>query len=134
MNIEIQEQFPVKQECYELVITTMEGDADDFHSVEYYFPKNEEEKLRELIIACEVLKKSYPNGKGRRDEYKGEYWDKLSEDWPYECKYGCEDSIDSWTVVYHNGHGSEFLCKISLDEDALEEIKNAPPQEVTKEK
>ena len=47
-------------------INTMEGDADDYHSFNLNVEK--EKDVKKLIIYCNVLEKSYPNGKGGDDE------------------------------------------------------------------
>ena len=73
---------------------------------------------------CEVLAKSYP-----KDGYAGEYWDKVSDDWAHNNRCGYCDSYDRYSVIYHDGMGNITTCTIELDEEALEEIKNAPPQE-----
>ena len=128
MKIKKQSKKSNPSRGYELIITTMEGDADDEHSVEFLFNEDEEDELRKHIIACEVVAKTYTNGRGGGDNYKGEYWDLISEDWPYECNDGFSDSFDYWDVVFHDGNGGIYPCEIELDEEAKEEIKNAPEQ------
>ena len=41
---------PPHEEGYQLIIHTMEGDADDFHSIDYDYNVDQTDKLREMII------------------------------------------------------------------------------------
>jgi len=113
---------------YEIVIKTMEGDADDYHTTRFHCGMDEAE-LRRYVIAAEVMGKTYPHGRGGDCEYEGEYWDLLSEDWPRESNSGIADSIDGWEVIYHDGNGIEYPCTITLEKEDKDEIDSAYPQD-----
>ena len=70
MNITMTEtNKELPKEEYHLKITTMEGDADDTHYINFIFKKGKEDNLHKYILACEIMEKQYPNGKGGDDNY-----------------------------------------------------------------
>lgn len=132
MKIKINKPNNPPKRGYELVITTMEGDADDYHELNFTFDIDDKEELLRYIIACEVVAKSYPNGRGGGDNYQGEYWDLISsngDEWPHECNSGIADSFSSWSVIFHDGNGTVRPCTIKLNDSEKHEIANAPRQE-----
>ena len=126
MKITMEKQKDCPKQGYELIITTMSGDADDYHKLNFHCGMNEE-TLRTYIIAAEILKKTYPHGRGGCDDYEGEYWELFSYDWYHN--EGMQDSMDTWKVIYHGGNGFEFNCDITLEEADKEEIEKAPTQD-----
>lgn len=108
---------------YEVTIETMEGDADDYHSIE--ITAETEDELRDIIIHCEIMKRCYPNGRGGGSDYDyiGPYFDKYFSD-NLSCKDSVQDAIEDYEIVFHDTEGKQYSVKIELDEEMKEEIKN----------
>jgi hypothetical protein len=117
------EKRPRKQNLYELEIETMEGDADDTHTVQFNFKESEEDELKKYIVACGVLNNSYPSGRSGGDKYTGPYWDLLNDGW-YHDNMGFEDSYDGYCLYYYDKNGLKYNCTVEYDEEMLKEIKD----------
>jgi hypothetical protein len=118
-----------KPRGYHLTVETMEGDADDYHEIEFDFCDNEEglKELSKYVIACEVLKKSYPHGRGGDDNYVGKYFEIFSSDgdtvWPTDCNSDCQDTFEDYEIIYNDGEGRECEVDIELDDVEKKEVE-----------
>ena len=115
---------------YEVTVNTMEGDADDYHSIE--ITAETEDELRDIIIHCEIMKRCYPNGRGGYDDYIGPYFDKYFSDDLF-CNEGIQDAITDYEIVYHDTKGNQYSVEIELDDEMKEEIKNPKMDEDDKD-
>ena len=126
---EIKEYQPKNE--YLLEITTMTGDADDYHTISKYF--KDENELKQAIIYCEVLGKQYPGGMWGGADYnhlnffkEGEYeYDDLFEDWFYD-DYGDPDQYKYYKVYYFDNDSKKFKVQVELDEEDTKEIEKYP--------
>ena len=116
---------PKYKDKYVMLINTMEGDADDYHTMEFYFSKSRLKKLRQMIVAVTVLSLCYPNGRGGQDDYVGRYARLFLEDLYVEPSYGITDTIQDFSVVYYDKNGGVFNVDIDYDEKMVEEIITA---------
>lgn len=118
----------VKEECYELIIETMTGDADDFHKTICTIKNNEEgeKHLKELIVACEILKKSYPSGMGGCDKYVGPYFELIYNNygWHHGGDGQYQESFEGYELKYHDGLGGIYDCSVIIDQEMRKEIMN----------
>jgi hypothetical protein len=139
---------PIYIDCiknrYEIVVNTMEGDADDNHEAIIQFETNKEgiELLRECIIALVIIKKHYPHGMGGGHNFyaKCPYWmkwfmyDEFREEnpnvtyvkeWYWEGNSGTPDSFDGYELFYYDEVGKKYQCTVDLDDDMKKEIAAA---------
>lgn len=112
---------------FKLVITTMEGDDNDHHSIELHYPDDERGEedapvLEEDIISCEILARTYPRGRGGCDAYCGPHFEKFQDDW-YHDSQGSSDSFESYNVTYHDGNGHTYPCTLEFSEEEFQRIK-----------
>lgn len=118
------------KDCYVIKVETMQGDADDYHSLEL-MPENEDE-LRNMIIHLEIITRCYPDGRGGYDCYVGKYAEEYFEElYNYE---GMEDQIEGgYEILYYDENGIVHDVEITLDEDMINEIKNPDMSDEHKE-
>jgi len=82
---------------------------------------DETDELRNYIVACEILAKSYPNGRGGGDNYVGPYWSLVQEGW-YHNGMGYSDSYDGYSLIYYDENSEQFDCEVVLDDEMKKEI------------
>lgn len=124
MKISIQKsKIKNPTETYLVVVKTMEGDADDYHTIEFLTKDTEE--LREIIIHTNVLMKCFSkNGRGGDDDYVGPYFKKFFEGKLFVNDWGMTDSVEEYSVFYFDFLGQKSKVKIEMDKEMLEEIKH----------
>ena len=119
------DDFP--EEGYELIVYTMEGEADDYHDFSMIYTGDESlPELKEDILSLEVLAKTYPHGRGGDDDYIGPHFEKFADPWNCEEHQGYQDSFENYELWYHDGNGGRFTCEIELDKDDKKFIENEP--------
>jgi hypothetical protein len=124
----IEENLPTEN-YYVLTVSTMKGDADDYHEFEVIFnddmiDNSGEHSLKEYVIACEVLYKAYSkNGRGGNDDYVGKYFELFEDIWPVECNSGSQDSIESYSIEYRDTEGKKYKVEVELSKEDLKEIE-----------
>ena len=106
---------------YQVVVDTMTGDGDDYHSFNVYFDENQISDLQRYIIYCEVLQNQYPNGRGGCDDYELDFFEEyFSDDWyHYE---DMQDSMEDYSVYYYDEDGIKYDVKVVLSEEDIKVI------------
>lgn len=103
---------------HQVVVSTMTGDADDYHEFSVLFDENQISSLQQYIIYCEVLQKQYPNGRGGYDDYELDFFEEyFSDDWyKYE---GMEDSMEDYDVYYYDEDGIKYDVSVELSPEDI---------------
>lgn len=115
------ENNPLKN-CYKLIITTMEGDADDYHELIYVV--NTEEELKNLFI-CFSVAIDLDNKNGDAREYMPTFFDEYCEELNF-CEYGDNyDQLDSIDIEYYNETSNKFIVIPVISKEAKQLIKDA---------
>ena len=106
---------------YQVVVSTMTGDADDYHEFSVLFDENQISDLQQYIIYCEVLQNQYPNGRCGDDDYELDFFEEyFSDDW-YNHE-GMEDSMEDYSVYYYDEDGIKYDVKVVLSEEDIKVI------------
>jgi hypothetical protein len=109
------------QSKYQVVVTTMTGDGNDYHKFSVLFDKNQISDLQQYIVYCEVLQKQYPNGRGGCDDYEFDFFEEcFSDNWYiYD---GMEDSMEDYSVYYYDEDGIKYDIKVVLSKEDIKVI------------
>ena len=108
---------------YQVDVSTMTGDADDYHEFSVLFDENQIRDLQQYIIYCEVLQKQYPNGRGGCDDYELDFFEEyFSDDWyNYE---GMEDSMEDYDVYYYDENSVKYDVSVELSPEDILKIES----------
>lgn len=126
MKINIREVVKSKKlkNVYVFKITTMEGDADDYHK--FTIKVDNEKDVKKLIRYCKVLEKAYPNGKGGCDDYDDlEFF----PEWFGDSWFSYEDminSFESWKLFYYDENGDKHKVDYKLSKKDKKIINSYP--------
>jgi hypothetical protein len=107
-----------KLNVFELVIRTMEGDADDTHYVNIEIKADDNDTLTkyiELLDRMSVCNVYYAGGTPGYSHVDG-FKDLLMEDWPYECNSGIADSLEDYKIFFYTSEGLKHNVEIRRDE------------------
>lgn len=117
-------EIPILKNVYVIKVTTMEGDADDYHDFELLFPAREFDTVfRQWVINMEVLAKQYKNGMGYGDGYNHlPFWEDIQHKWFHECDSGFCDKFNDYKTFYNDEDGIEHRITLEFDEEMKKEI------------
>lgn len=120
MLIQMKEQVPevTMKDVFSIVVTTMEGDADDYHTI--HLLCNTEEELKQRVIQLQILLSVYPRGKSGDDNYNHVdfFYRDFMYDWHHDSNCGFQDSIDSYDITYYDEEGTPFDVLVELSEES----------------
>lgn len=106
-----------KLSMYELIIDTMEGDADDYHQIVLTFKKGEEDKLAEIVVLLNKIEQDgYTHGRYTKPGYRHVegFEELLGDEWPCDHAYGIQDSFCRYTLYFYDSGGVK--CTVDIKE------------------
>ena len=93
------------KDVYRIEIETMEGDADDYHEIDYWADTQEE--VLEQYAQYKLLQETDQDGWGELP-----FWNMWEDYIYYNCDTDWYDSLEEFKVVYYNENGAKFEVKL----------------------
>ena len=115
-------EVPVYKNMYELVVETMQGDADDYHDFTLHFPIVDGEPSDDLFKAIRLLEKIESEADWDTSLNKYDGFERLfSDEWYFECDYGYWDSLEGYTLFLYDSSGTKFVIDIEIFDEEDDE-------------
>ena len=124
---ELKEEKP--KNVYLIVVTTMTGDADDYHEIKI-FAKDENE-LKRIIQYIRILEKMAPDWYDKCPSEIFCFWEKYFSDWFFSDGYWF-DTYEYFDVYYFDENGKKYEVEVEYEPEDDLELKELMKKELCK--